>query len=124
VPVSKSGTTTPVEIANARFTPAISPSLGGSELAMWTVEIPLGAPAPPHHHDRELIMHVLAGTLGGSIDGVAFELTAGDTLSVPAGATFSGGATGDVPARALACTRAGMVVTFDDGATMTPSWTV
>jgi quercetin dioxygenase-like cupin family protein len=124
VPVTKSGTTTSTEIYNARFTPASAPSLGGDELAMWTVELAPGEVAPPHHHDRELLLHLLTGRAEGSVGGTAVSLRAGDTLSVPPGAEFALGATGDQPARALACSRAGMVVTMADGATMTPPWTV
>jgi quercetin dioxygenase-like cupin family protein len=124
VPVTKSGTTEAIAIANARFTPASSPSRGGDELAMWTVEMAPDEMAPPHRHDRELLMHILSGTVSGSVDGVPFSAAAGDTLSVPPGVEFTGGATGGSPARALACTRAGMVVTFADGTVMTPPWTV
>jgi quercetin dioxygenase-like cupin family protein len=124
VPVTKSGTTTPTEIHNARFTPASAPSLGGDELAMWTIELTPGEMAPPHHHDRELLLHLLTGRAHGSVGGTPVSLTAGDTLSVPPRAEFTLGATGGQPARALACSRAGMVVTMADGTTMTPPWTV
>ena len=124
MPVTKSGTTRTTEIFNARFTPASAPSLGGDELAMWTVELAPGEVAPPHQHDRELLLHLLSGRAEGSVGGTAVSLAAGDTLSVPARAEFTLGATGGAPARALACTRAGMVVTMADGTAMTPPWTV
>jgi quercetin dioxygenase-like cupin family protein len=119
--VVRSGSAEPVELHGARFTSCSAPSKGGTELAMWTVDLPAGAPGAPHRLDREEVLHVLAGRLTVAVDGEPVELAAGDTLAVPAGSLLSVAAAG-APARLLACVRAGLVATMADGTELSPPW--
>jgi quercetin dioxygenase-like cupin family protein len=119
--VVRTGETDPVELHGARFTSCSAPSKGGTELAVWTVDVPPGAPAAPHRLDREEVLHVLAGRLAVAVDGEPVELAAGDTLAAPAGSLLSVGAVG-APARLLACTRAGLTATLSDGTVIAPPW--
>lgn len=118
--VVRTGSAEPVELHGARFTSCSAPSQGGTELAVWTVDVPPGAPAP-HRLDREEVLHVLAGRLTVAVDGEPVELAAGDTLAAPAGSLLSVGAVG-APARLLACTRAGLTATLADGTVISPPW--
>jgi quercetin dioxygenase-like cupin family protein len=119
--VVKSGTTVPVNLHDVRFTPCSAPSLGGSELAMWTTDLQPDVPGAPHQVDREELVYVLAGTLHADLGGTVTELSTGDTLAVPAGVLFSLTAVG-APARLLACARAGLVATMADGTAVAPPW--
>jgi quercetin dioxygenase-like cupin family protein len=119
--VVRHGSADTVELHGARFTSCSAPSKGGTELAMWTVDVPAGAPAAPHRLDREEVLHVLAGRLTVAVDGEPAELAAGDTLAAPAGSLLSVGAV-DAPARLLACTRAGLTATMADGTVINPPW--
>ncbi|HEY6744998.1 MAG TPA: cupin domain-containing protein [Mycobacteriales bacterium] len=119
--VVRTGSADPVELHGARFTSCSAPSKGGTELAMWTVDVPPGTPATPHRVDREEILYVLSGRLTVAVDGRSVELAAGDTVAAPAGSLLSVGAVG-APARLLACTRAGLTATLADGTVIAPPW--
>jgi quercetin dioxygenase-like cupin family protein len=119
--VVRTGEADAVELHGARFTSCSAPSKGGTELAVWTVDLPPGAPGAPHRLDREEVLHVLAGRLTVAVDGEPVELSAGDTLAVPAGSLLSVGAVG-APARMLACVRAGLTATMADGTVIRPPW--
>jgi quercetin dioxygenase-like cupin family protein len=119
--VVRGGSAESVELHGARFTSCSAPSKGGTELAVWTVDVPPGVPPAPHRLDREEVLHVLAGRLTVAVDGDPVELAAGDTLAVPAGALLAVGAV-DAPARMLACTRAGLTATLADGTVIAPPW--
>jgi quercetin dioxygenase-like cupin family protein len=119
--VVRNGSAEAVELHGVRFTSCSAPSKGGTELAMWTVDVPPGTPAAPHRLDREEVLYVLAGRLAVEVDGAAIDLGAGDTLAVPAGSLLAVGAV-DAPARLLACTRAGLSATMADGTVLSPPW--
>jgi quercetin dioxygenase-like cupin family protein len=119
--VVRNGSAQTVELHGSRFTSCSAPSKGGTELAVWTVDVPAGAPGAPHRLDREEVLHVLAGRLTVEVDGDAVDLDAGDTLAAPAGSLVSVRAVG-APARLLACTRAGLTATMADGTVLSPPW--
>jgi mannose-6-phosphate isomerase-like protein (cupin superfamily) len=121
MPVIKSGSRASHALDGIRFTPCSAPSAGGTELAVWIVDLEAGAAGTPHRLDREEVLHVLDGSLVIEVDGESAELTVGDTASVPAGALLSlrpRSARG----RVLACTRAGLTATMSDGTTLQPPW--
>ena len=119
--VVRSGDADPIELHGARFIPGSAPSRGGTELAVWTVEVPVGPPGTAHRLDREEVLYVLAGRLAVSVDGESTTLTAGDTAAVPPGSVLAIEAV-DAPARILACVRAGLVATLADGTVLHPPW--
>jgi quercetin dioxygenase-like cupin family protein len=119
--VVRNGSAEPVELHGVRFTSCSAPSKGGTELAMWTVDLPPGTPPAPHRLDREEVLYVLVGRLAVEVDGAAIDLRAGDTLAVPAGSLLAVGGV-DAPARMLACARAGLSATMADGTVLSPPW--
>jgi quercetin dioxygenase-like cupin family protein len=118
--IIRSGSIPSIALHGARFTPCASPRSGASELAMWIVEFEPGAAGAPHHVDREELLHVLSGSLTIEVDGEPAELSAGDTLSVPAGALLL--LRNANAARVLACARAGLTATLADGSQLQPPW--
>lgn len=75
-------TTTP----NATMTTLASPTQGGSgALSMWRVDMAAGQSGPEHVFDVEQAWHLLDGAAAVVVDGRAIELSAGDTVVVPAG---------------------------------------
>lgn len=103
------------------FRPLATPSLGATELALWHVDAPPGAVSPAHSMSREEVFVVQRGRLEATVAGVDVELAAGDSLTVPAGATLVLRNATDAPAEALACTSAGMEATVG-GNVMAPPW--
>jgi quercetin dioxygenase-like cupin family protein len=55
-------------------------------LAIWRTEMAVSAAGPEHVVDVEQALVVIAGRLAATVDGVDYELGAGDALDVPAGA--------------------------------------
>lgn len=111
------------ETPNARMTTLASPTLTGSEqLSVWRVEMSPGQAGPMHSFDAEQVWLVVTGSPTVEVDGERFELSAGDSLQIPAlaarrieageGAAF------------LVCGRAdAQVVTGTaDGVPVTPPW--
>lgn len=73
-------TTTP----NATMTTFATPSLGGSQAALWQVEMVPGASGPLHWFDVEQVWTVLDGAARVELDGEALAVGPGDTLVMPA----------------------------------------
>ena len=71
---------------NATMTTHASPTQGGAGLAVWTVEMAPGAVGPLHSFDAEQVWTVLDGSAGVELADERHELTAGDTVVMPAGA--------------------------------------
>jgi quercetin dioxygenase-like cupin family protein len=59
-----------------------TPSRGAAEVAVWRGVTEPGAATPPHTHDREEVLVVLAGSGRASMDGEQVEVSAGDVLIV------------------------------------------
>lgn len=75
------------DTSNGVMTTSASPTLGGtSGLSLWWVEMAPGASGPLHAFDAEQLWSVVAGSATVTVDGTVLELSAGDTLVLPAGA--------------------------------------
>jgi quercetin dioxygenase-like cupin family protein len=60
-----------------------TPSRGAAEVAVWRGVTEAGATTPPHTHDHEEVLVVLAGSGSASMDGEQIEVSLGDVLIVP-----------------------------------------
>lgn len=112
-----------VETPNVTMTTLASPTLGTTAgLSIWRVEMAAGARGPQHAFDSEQLWTVLEGELSVLIAGEAGELTAGDTVVLPAGAEREIHARTVV--RALVCGHGDAVVRVPGEKTPrgTPAW--
>jgi mannose-6-phosphate isomerase-like protein (cupin superfamily) len=122
MPVIPAPPTATHDIGTARFTSLATPSRGSTETAVWTVEIPAGAPATPHALTREEIFVVLDGTATVTIDSRSSTAGAGDAIVVPAATRFALANEQDAPLRLLCCMPVGGQGVVDEGAPFTPPW--
>lgn len=75
------------ETPNASMTTLASPTQGGTQtLSLWRVAMRTGQRGPQHAFDVEQAWHVLNGTATVVVDTETIDLSAGDTLVLPAGA--------------------------------------
>jgi quercetin dioxygenase-like cupin family protein len=74
------------ETPNATMTTYASPSLTGSDVAVWRAELPAGSSGPPHSVDTEQVVVALEGTPVVTLGGDTRTLAPGDALILPAGA--------------------------------------
>jgi quercetin dioxygenase-like cupin family protein len=77
---------------------------------------------PPHTHDREEVMTVLAGRLRLTVEGEAGVVAAGDTAIIPARPTHKVENAGDVEAEWLLIAPAGIRFFHANGDEATPPW--
>jgi mannose-6-phosphate isomerase-like protein (cupin superfamily) len=61
-----------------------TPSRGAAEVAVWRGVTEAGASTPPHTHDHEEVIVVLAGSGSASMDGDQVDISPGDVVIVPA----------------------------------------
>ncbi len=107
---------------NATMTTFASPTLGGSGQALWQVEMAPGAVGPLHAMDGEQVWTVLDGAACVDVGSGIEEVSAGDTLVLPAGvlrrfhADPAGGLT------ALVTGRGGSVASGPDREPVVPGW--
>ncbi|RZJ44383.1 MAG: cupin domain-containing protein [Brevundimonas sp.] len=73
------------ETPNAVMTTLASPTLGGSALALWRVEMTPGAVGPEHRFDVEQIWTLVAGAGDVVIEGLSQAVGPGDTVVLRAG---------------------------------------
>ena len=71
------------ETPNAAMTTLASPSLNGSCLAVWRLEMAPGARGPQHEVDREQVLVVTSGELAVTVAGTELRLGPGDALTLP-----------------------------------------
>lgn len=97
------------ETPNAVMRTLASPSLGASDLAVWTVEMRAGQAGPLHRAEHEQVWVVLDGRLTVNATGYA----AGETVVIPAGEERR--ITAPEPVRALVASHGGGTVTTAEG---------
>jgi quercetin dioxygenase-like cupin family protein len=108
---------------NAKMTTLTSPTLGASAgLSMWQVEMTAGASGPMHCFDSEQLWTLIEGAVSMTIAGETVEITAGDTLVLPAGAERQ--ITATTAARLLVCGHGDAVarVPGEEAPRGTPPW--
>jgi len=57
---------------------------GSSEIALWNHTLEAGAESPPHWHDHDQVIYVLAGTGRIVVGDDAVEISSGDVVVAPA----------------------------------------
>ena len=73
------------ETPNASMTTLASPTQGGTQtLSLWRTTMRAGQRGPQHTFDGEQAWHVLDGSATITVDDETIDLSAGDTLVVPA----------------------------------------
>ncbi|ANH90812.1 MULTISPECIES: cupin domain-containing protein [unclassified Streptomyces] len=122
MPVVHPSEATTHEIHGARFVSYATPRTGAGELCAWRAEIPAGTRAPAHTVDREEILHLLDGELLVTLDDRTERVTAGDTVIVNAGATFTVENPTDRTAVSWVTTSVGLTARLADGTVLTPPW--
>ena len=70
----------------ATMTTLASPTQGGAEQPVWRVDMGPGAAGPTHVIDAQQIWTVLDGAAVVDVDGDSIQITAGDTVVIPADA--------------------------------------
>ena len=111
------------ETPNAIMTTLASPSQGCTkQLSMWTVAMRDGQKGPSHIFDCEQIWHVLVGIVEINLASKTVELTAGDTIVIPADIERQVSARSDV--RLVVCGRSDGIaaVPGDAGSRGVPPW--
>ncbi|MGW1743911.1 cupin domain-containing protein [Nocardia sp. NPDC001965] len=74
-----------IETPNGTMSTLASPTRGGTaDLAVWHVEFLADREGPAHIFDRETVWTILSGSFNLDLDGSKFEVTAGDTVVMPA----------------------------------------
>jgi quercetin dioxygenase-like cupin family protein len=85
-------------------------STTNGKLSIFEVTIPPGAFSPPtHFHDVEEVVYGIEGVLTFTVDGVAHEIRAGQSLSVPANAVHRFDNMHDVPCKVLSVQTPGTI---------------
>lgn len=74
------------ETPNAAMTTLASPTQGGTTtLSLWRVTMRAGQRGPLHSFDVEQAWHLLEGSASIAADAEVLDMSAGDTVVVPAG---------------------------------------
>ncbi|HEY9293772.1 MAG TPA: cupin domain-containing protein [Microlunatus sp.] len=75
-----------IETPNASMTTLVSPTQGGTNtLSLWRVTMRAGQRGPLHTFDVEQAWHLLDGRATVTVDSETIDLSAGDTVAIPAG---------------------------------------
>lgn len=99
-----------------------TPSRGATEVSVIRQRQAPSAKNPPHRHDREEIMVVLAGRVKVTAEKEEVDLSVGDALVVPADTLHQVQTTGDAEAEWLLAAPAGVRFVFADGSIASPAW--
>ena len=97
-------------------------SRGATEVAVWRGVTDPGAGTPPHRHDREEVIVVLAGSAKLTIEGEAFSLGPGDVAIAPPDVLHQLINDGSEPLDALAAMPLGTRTFLPDGEELQAPW--
>lgn len=108
-------------VHGSRFSSFVRSATGAQSLCAWRLEVPAGLAGVPHRPSHEEILLVLDGSLRVTLEGRAYEASAGDVIHVPAGSELSvnGGPDGG---RAWVTTTPGLAAQMGDGEPLRPPW--
>ncbi len=108
----------------ARFLSYVAPSSGSRQLCAWRVEVAAGQTGAAHRVSHEEVFLTLAGSPTLHLDDARHELTTGDVVLVPAGATVRLDNPGAGEASLWVTAAVGLTATTPDGSIITPPWTL
>jgi uncharacterized RmlC-like cupin family protein len=84
MPLIRNADIKPYDLMGNRMRGLSTPSRGAQEIAVWHGKmIEHGAVTPPHTHDHEEVVVVLAGPGSAALDGTRVDVAPGDVLIVP-----------------------------------------
>ena len=89
-------------LAGLRHRTVIESRTGACQLALWQEEHRPGFEVPPHRHDCEEIISVLAGEIVVWIDGATWTVRPGESILIPHGSAHGFRVAGGAPVRLLA----------------------
>ena len=89
-------------LAGLRHRTVIDASTGARGLALWQEEHLAGFTVPPHLHDCEEIITVLAGSIRADVGRRSFRVGSGESILIPAGELHGFEVTGAAACRLLA----------------------
>lgn len=104
------------------FRTLVSPVRGGTEFAMWRVNLGPHTPGTPHRLTRQEVLHVVAGEVSASIAGKTMTARSGDTIVVPAMTDFALENATSSPAEIIAFMAAGGQALVGGEPAFTPPW--
>jgi len=110
------------EIMGNHMTGLATASRGATEIAVWRGITDPGAGTPPHTHDHEEVLVVLAGSATLTIDGQELSLGPGDTAIAPARVRHRFVNTGSGPLDVLAAMPLGTRTFLPDGEELHAPW--
>lgn len=99
-----------------------TPSRGAVDVSIIRQRQAPGGGNPPHTHDREEVMTLLAGEVSVVLAGEPVLLGAGDSLIIPAGAVHAIENRSDVDAEWLLIAPAGVAFIHASGEKGSPPW--
>lgn len=113
----------PVEIEGNLMRGLAVASTGAREVEVWEARMVAGAATPPHYHDAEEVVIVLAGSIEAEIDGETRAVGAGELVVVPAGAVHQLRNTAAGETRKIAVLgHAGAKTFWPDGTSLQTPW--
>lgn len=110
------------ELGGNTITSLAAPSRGAREAALFRIDVPAAGGLPPHHHDHLDVFAVESGTGTVHIDDDSFDLVAGDSVVVPAGAVHHLEAGDDGVTIVVTMLAGTKLVRADDGSVIVPPW--
>jgi quercetin dioxygenase-like cupin family protein len=102
--------------------PLATASMGACEVSVIRQRQMPGGNNPPHTHNREEVLVLLAGSLEVTLGPTAHTLRRGDTLVIPAGEAHQLRTSGEEPAEWLLVAPAGYRFYHASGEEATPAW--
>ena len=112
-----------VQTPNGNATGALaSLGRGATEVLVLRQRQQPGGQNPPHRHDREEVIIGIAGTVTVTVDDVPVQLSAGDTLIVPAATVHRVANTGSIQAEWLLIATAGLRFISPTGEEIRPAF--
>jgi len=111
------------EIPGIEHRTLASAAQGLQHLSIWRQRVAPGGATPPHRHDCEEVVVVLAGRGRVVVDGVSHAFGPHTTLAIPSGVDHQIFADGDVPLELIAAFSATPVRTdLPDGTPLALPW--
>lgn len=103
------------------FRPLAVPSRGSSELAIWLIEVPVGACSEPHTVSREEVFLLRSGRIAIDVGDEVYEPSSGDAVIVQPDTPLRLRNIGEERAVLAACTSRGIRGRMN-GQSFSPPW--
>lgn len=121
--IIRTGEVTGVETPGGNRTGGVAtPGRGAREVSVIRQVQQPGGQNPPHSHDRDETLVLMAGMLRATVDGETADLGPGDTLLIPAGAVHQLANASETPAEWLIISALPVRFFRADGEELFPEW--